>query len=73
MVKVDSFSTYPSHRHPDKMEFISILEGNPGRTIDQNINDGDKNDFFTLPSSVKHRIQNPVDSDYILLVGSISN
>ena len=48
-VKVDSSSTYPSHLHPNKTEFIYVLEGNPKITIGQNNYNGEKDDFFILP------------------------
>ena len=72
-VKVDSCSTYPSHLHPNKTEFIYVLEGNPKITIGQNHYNGEKDDFFILPNSKKHSINNPNDSECFLLVGSINN
>ena len=72
-VKVDSFSTYPSHLHPNKTEFIYVLEGNPKITIGQNSYNGEKDDFFILPNSIKHSIDNSTDSECFLLVGAINN
>jgi len=72
-VKVAPFSTYPSHLHPNKTEFIYVLEGNPKITIGQNNYDGEKDDFFILPYSIKHSIDNPTDSECFLLVGAINN
>ena len=71
-VKVDSFSTYPSHLHPNKTEYIYVLEGKPKITIGDKIYHGNKDDFFTLPNSIKHSIENPFDSECILLVGAIN-
>jgi len=73
MVKVDSFATYPSHLHPNKTEFIYVLEGSPKITIGENNYNGEKGDFFILPNSIKHSIANPVDSECLLLVGAINN
>jgi quercetin dioxygenase-like cupin family protein len=72
-VKVDSFATYPSHLHHKKTEFIYVLEGNPKITIDDEIYNGEKGDFFILPISIKHSIANPFDSECLLLVGAINN
>ena len=73
MVKVDSFAAYPSHLHPNKTEFIYVLEGSPKIYIGDSNYSGEKGDFFILPNSVKHSITNPVDSECLLLVGSINN
>lgn len=72
MVKVDSFSSYPSHLHTKKTEFIYVLEGNPTITIDDKNYNGEKGDFFILPHSIKHSIANPIDSECLLLVGAIN-
>lgn len=72
MVKVDPFATYPSHLHPDKTEFIFILEGSPKIAIGENNYNGKKGDFFILPISIDHSIANPEDSECLLLVGAIN-
>ena len=70
-VKVDPFSIYPTHLHPDKTEFIYVLEGTPKITVGEHIYNGEKDDFFSLPESVKHSIENPANSRCILLVGAL--
>lgn len=70
-VKVESFAIYPSHLHPDKTEYIYVLEGNPTITIGEEVYNGEKGDFFMLPNAVKHSIENPFDSDCELLVGAV--
>lgn len=72
-VKVDPFATYPSHLHPDKTEYIYVLEGNPKITIGNDIYHGEKGDFFILPNAIKHSIANPCDAECLLLVGAINN
>lgn len=72
-VKVDSFATYPSHLHPEKTEYIYVLEGRPRITIGDEIYNGEKGDFFILPNAIKHSIANPFDSECLLLVGAIKN
>ena len=73
MVKVDSFSSYPTHLHTKKTEFIYVLEGTPTITIDNESYNGEKSDFFILPHSIKHSIENSTDSECLLLVGAIKN
>jgi len=71
MIKVDSFASYPYHAHPKKTEYIYVLEGRPKITIEDEIFIGEKEDFFILPNSSKHSIENPFIAQCILLVGSI--
>ncbi len=71
LVKVDPFSTYPSHIHPDKTEYVYVLEGNAKMTIEESIYTGEKGDFFIFPKSRKHSIDNPNDRECILLVRAI--
>lgn len=71
MVKVEPFATYPIHLHPNKTEFIYVLEGNPTIAIGEDNFKGEKGDFFTLPHSIKHSIDNPTNEECLLLVGAI--
>ena len=73
MVKVDPFAIYPSHLHPEKTEYIFVLEGSPQIEIGKDIYTGEKGDFFILPNAIKHSIKNPNDTECRLLVGSIKN
>ena len=71
MVKVAALSTYPTHLHPDKTEYIYVLEGIPKITIGEMNYNGVKGDFFILPNAVKHSIVNNTDEECQLLVGEI--
>ncbi len=71
MVKVDAFANYPTHLHPNKTEFVYVLEGSPKITIGENGYTGENGDFFILPISVKHSIENPSEKKCLLLVGAI--
>lgn len=73
MIKVEPNSLYPLHQHPDKTEFIYVLEGNVQITNGDECIDGAKNDFYALPHSTKHSINNISDKECILLVGAIKN
>jgi quercetin dioxygenase-like cupin family protein len=72
LVKVSEKAIYPIHQHPNKTEFIYILEGNPIITIGEEKIPGEKGEFFILPNSVIHAIENKNESnECLLLVGSI--
>lgn len=70
-VKVDAFATYPMHQHPGKTEFIYVLKGQPKIIIGDKIYMGKPDDFFTLPKSIMHAIENPNQDECLLLVGAI--
>lgn len=71
LIKVEPSSEYPLHLHPDRTEFVYILDGSPGISINNKWLGGNKGDFFILPSSVKHAIRNRQTSECILLIGAI--
>ncbi|PCI32811.1 MAG: hypothetical protein COB60_08900 [Flavobacteriaceae bacterium] len=73
MIKVDAHAIYPIHTHPQKTEFIFVLEGSPTITIADERFEGVKEDFFTLPTGVPHGIENNTDQSCTLLVGAINN
>lgn len=73
LIKVEPTSIYPLHNHPDKTEFIYVLEGMPEIIIGDHHHKGAKEDFFILPQSVHHSIINNSLNDCILLVGAIKN
>ena len=71
LVRVDSLASYPIHLHPDKTEYIYVLEGNPTISIGDTIAVGEKGDFFTLPYSMEHSIENKTETECLILVGSV--
>jgi quercetin dioxygenase-like cupin family protein len=73
LIKVEPNSIYPFHNHPDKTEFIYVLEGTPEITIGDQQHQGERGDFFILPQTVLHSIKNNSDAHCILLVGAIKN
>lgn len=73
MVKIAPHAVYPLHYHPDKMEFIYVLEGNPEFKIGSTHFTGQSNDFFIFPANEKHAIENISENETILLVGAIKN
>ena len=73
LIKVEPNSSYPLHHHPDKTEFIYVLEGMPEIIIGEDHYSGKQGEFFILRESVKHSITNNENSDCILLIGAIKS
>lgn len=73
LIKVEANSVYPLHNHPDKTEFIYVLNGIPEIIIGNEHHHGVKDDFFILPQAAHHSIINNSTSDCVLLVGAIKN
>lgn len=73
LIKVEPSSIYPLHNHPDKTEFIYVLEGLPEIVIGDKHYAGKIEDFFILSNSVSHSIINNSNQDCILLVGAIKD
>jgi quercetin dioxygenase-like cupin family protein len=73
LIKVESNSVYPLHNHPDKTEFIYVLEGTPEIIIGDQHHQGEREDFFILPQAMIHSIRNNGNAHCILLVGAIKN
>lgn len=71
LIKVEPGSSYPMHNHPEKAEFIYVLRGMPEIIIGDNCFSGKNREFFIIPASVKHRINNNGNTECILLVGAI--
>jgi quercetin dioxygenase-like cupin family protein len=73
LIKVESGSSYPLHNHPDKTEYIYVLEGMPEIIIGEDQYTGKVGEFFILNESVKHSIKNNDSKDCILLIGAIQS
>jgi quercetin dioxygenase-like cupin family protein len=73
LIKVEPDSSYPLHNHPDKTEYIYVLEGKPEIIIGEDHFTGKTGEFFILNESVKHSIKNNDSKDCILLIGAIQN
>ncbi len=72
VVKVDAFAEYPSHIHPEHIEFAYILEGTLQIHIGIEVYEGSKGDFFIFPEKTSHAILNPSEIECQLLIGSIN-
>ncbi len=73
LVKVEAHATYPTHLHPNKTEYVYVLEGNPTIKIESQVFEGVKDDFFILPHSIAHSIENNTATECKLLVGQLVN
>lgn len=71
LIKIDPYAIYPEHTHPDKTEYVYVLEGNPEFVIEAVQYKSQPGDFFLFPQKVKHNISNPSDVNCIILVGAI--
>lgn len=71
LIKVEASSSYPLHHHPEKTEYIYVLEGNPEIVIGNDTYQGKEGEFFILPLSVSHAINNKSDIACTLLIGDI--
>lgn len=71
LVKVAPAATYPEHLHPDKTEYVYVLEGHPHFKIGPEEFSAGPNEFYTFPARVKHAILNKTDQTCVLLVGGI--
>lgn len=71
LVKVSPMSTYPEHVHPDKLEYVYVVEGHPEFVIDGEEYTSDPEDFFNFPAGKKHSIINKTEGECLLLVGAI--
>jgi len=71
LIKVEPASSYPLHHHPDKTEYIYVLEGNPEIVIGDDTHQGNEGEFFILPQAVSHAIINKSDKACKLLIGAI--
>lgn len=72
-IKIEPFSNYPQHVHPDKTEYAYIIEGNPEFVIDGKMFTSEPGDFFIFPFGKNHEIKNQTDKKCILLIGAIKN
>lgn len=73
LVKIKPFSSYPEHIHPDKTEYVYVLDGHPHFRIDPEEFSAGAGEFYIFPSNTKHAIHNKTNEECVLLVGSIKN
>ena len=73
LIKISPQASYPEHHHPDKTEYVYVLEGTPELTVNSEIYTGKTGDFIIFPLNIKHSIKNKTDTECILLIGSVQN
>lgn len=71
IVSVSPNSEYPKHIHPDKTEFIYVIEGKVICTIDECQIEVTKGEFAIFPQNAKHSIMNKEVQEALLIVGGI--
>jgi len=73
IVKVAAKANYPVHIHPDKTEFVYLINGSVNCYIESeqyNLNPGN---FAVFPLGVTHKIENPTNFEATLLIGNIKD
>lgn len=73
LVKVAPTSHYPEHLHPDKTEYVYVLQGQPHFQIGTDEFAANPDEFYIFPSGVRHAIRNKTNEACLLLVGGIKN
>ena len=71
IVQIKPKAIYPDHRHPDKTEYASVLEGIVDFVLEEERHTCITGDFFVFPVNKTHAILNPGEETVLLLVGSI--
>jgi quercetin dioxygenase-like cupin family protein len=71
LIRIDPFSNYPEHLHPNKTEYAHVVEGNPLFVIENQHYTSERCDFFIFPVNTKHAILNHSDTECLLLIGAI--
>lgn len=71
IVKLQPGAIYPLHVHPDKTEYVYVLEGTLEATIEETKFVGETGKFFQFPVGKRHGLKNPGGKETILLVGAI--
>lgn len=62
---------YPVHLHPDKTEFVYLLDGNVQCSVESDTYSVGKGDFFIFPAGLYHKITNNSNEEVMALVGNI--
>lgn len=73
MIKLRPKASYPLHQHPDKSEFVYVLEGILQATIGDEVYTGGSGVFYRFPVGNKHGLHNPGETETIILVGAIKD
>lgn len=71
MIRIAPMADYPIHIHPDKTEFVFVLEGSISCTIAKEEVHCDKGEMVVFPIGIKHNIHNSGSSNAVVLVGNI--
>ncbi len=71
LVKINAGAEYPLHIHPDKTEYIFVVQGELSCTIGEEKCKGKVGDFFIFPQNIFHALANHSQHECIVLVGAI--
>ncbi|MCC7050207.1 MAG: cupin domain-containing protein [Bacteroidia bacterium] len=73
LIKIAPASEYPIHIHPDKTEYVYVIEGSLFCKIGEEECQGVVGDFFTFPKNIRHALINKSSKECIILVGAIKH
>ena len=62
---------YPEHRHPDKLEYVYVLDGTLTMQLDQETLEAKSGDFVEIPQNHLHTLENWTSRDVVLWVGAV--
>jgi quercetin dioxygenase-like cupin family protein len=71
LLKIEPGAAYPPHIHPDKTEFVYILEGEAHLHIADQSYTAQPGEFYVFPQMIRHSISNPQPASCTLLIGAI--
>lgn len=71
LVRIEPFSTFPQHIHPNMLEYAYVLAGTPEFFIDTTEYKGEVGDFFIFRANHRHSITNDTNLECILLIGAV--
>ena len=71
LVRVSPESSYPVHTHPDKTEFMYLLEGKLNCFVDNEEFDCNSGDFIVFPEGMEHGIRNLTNEEALAIIGNI--
>lgn len=69
--KIEPNSMYPEHIHPDKTEYVVVMEGNPEITVAQEKHKPNPGDVIVLPRNIHHSIGNYSEKSATVLIGAV--
>ncbi|GIM46437.1 hypothetical protein DNHGIG_19860 [Collibacillus ludicampi] len=71
LVLLESGSAYPEHQHPDRTEYVYVLEGSVVLSVGESEYTCQIGDCIIIPVNERHALHNQTDKRTVLLIGAI--